>query len=67
MEVVIPVTMSGCPAMGVPVGFDSRGLPIGMQLVGPIRGERALLRLALAYERATDWVARRPPPLLGQT
>ena len=67
MEVVIPVTMSGCPAMGVPVGFDTRGLPMGMQLVGPIRGELALLRLALAYERATDWVARRPPPLLGQT
>ena len=67
MEVVIPVTMSGCPAMGVPVGFESRGLPMGMQLVGPIRGELALLRLALAYERATDWVARRPPPLLGQT
>jgi amidase len=67
MEVVVPVTMAGCPAMAVPAGFDGRGLPMGMQLVGPVRGELSVLRLALAYERATDWVARRPPPLLSQT
>ncbi|MFC7738190.1 amidase [Roseomonas sp. GCM10028921] len=63
MEVVIPVTMSGCPAVSVPVGFDSRGLPMGMQLVGRNHGELAVLRLALAYERATTWAARRPPLL----
>lgn len=66
MEVVIPATMAGCPAMAVPAGFDGRGLPMGMQLVGPVRGELSVLRLALAYERATGWVDRRPS-LLGRT
>jgi amidase len=64
MEVMIPVTMTGCPALGMPVGFGARGLPMGMQLVGPHRGERGLLQLAHAYEQETRWVDRRPPPML---
>jgi len=63
MEVTIPVTMSGCPALSVPVGFDERGLPMGMQLWGPNRSERFLLQVAAAYEEATGWVERVPPPL----
>ena len=34
MEVMIPVTMSSCPALSVPVGFNERGLPMGLQIVG---------------------------------
>jgi amidase len=64
MEVVIPVTMSGCPAMSVPVGFSDGGLPMGMQIVGPNHGERAVLEMAYAYEEATGWVDKAPPPLL---
>jgi amidase len=64
MEVVIPVTMSGCPAISVPVGFDARGLPMGLQIVGPNHGERAVLEIAHAYEQATGWTAK-APPLLG--
>jgi amidase len=64
MEVVIPVTMSGCPAIGVPVGFDERGLPMGLQIVGPNHGERAVLEIAHAYEQATGWVGKALPPLL---
>lgn len=63
MEVVIPVTMAGCPSLNVPVGFNAAGLPMGMQLIGPIRGELACLRLAEAYDEATRWVEKRPPPL----
>ena len=35
MEVMIPVTMSSCPALRVPVGFSDGGLPMGLQIVGP--------------------------------
>ena len=63
MEVVIPATMSGCPAISVPVGFSDRGLPMGMQIVGRNRGELAVLQLAHAYDEATGWVRRKPPPL----
>jgi amidase len=61
MEVVVPVTMSGCPAISVPVGFGEAGLPMGMQIWGPNRGERALLELAHAYDRATSWSEKLPP------
>ena len=56
MEVVIPATMSGCPAISVPVGFGGNGLPMGMQIVGRNRGELAVLQLAHAYDEATGWV-----------
>jgi amidase len=63
MEVSIPITMSGCPALNVPAGFDARGLPMGIQIVGPNHGEMACLQLACAYDRATCWVTSRPPRL----
>jgi amidase len=63
MEVVIPATMSGCPALGVPVGFGGNGLPMGMQIVGRNRGELSVLQLAHAYDEATGWVKRKLPPL----
>lgn len=65
MEVVIPVTMAGCPALGVPVGFGPGRLPMGMQIVAKNHGERALLEIAHAYEAATDW-GRALPPLLRE-
>jgi amidase len=63
MEVVAGPTMAGLPAISVPAGFDARGLPMGLQLVGRPDGELALLRIARAYELATQWVQRRPPPV----
>jgi len=62
--VVIPVTMSGCPAIGVPVGFNGAGLPMGMQIIGPNRAEHAVLQIANAYEQATRWPDSVLPPLL---
>ena len=64
MEVVIPATMSGCPVLAAPAGFGPEGLPMGVQLWGPMRAERALLRLARALEEATGWTERVPPPAL---
>lgn len=64
MEVVIPVTMAGCPAISVPAGFGSQGLPMGLQIWGPWRGDFAALQAARAHERATEWVKRAPPPSL---
>jgi amidase len=65
MQVVIPATMSGCPALNVPVGFNADGLPMGMQLWGPNRSELLLLQVAQAYEDATGWVDKRRPALLA--
>jgi amidase len=66
MKGVLPVTMAGCPALAVPAGFGAHGLPIGIQIVGPNHADLACLQLAHAYDTATDWVSRRPPPLLAQ-
>ena len=64
MKGVLPITMSGCPALAVPAGFGAGGLPIGIQLVGPLHSEAACLRLAYGYDMATGW-SRRMPGLLG--
>jgi aspartyl-tRNA(Asn)/glutamyl-tRNA(Gln) amidotransferase subunit A len=53
--------VTGHPAIAVPCGFDGQGLPISLQLVGRAFDEVTILRLAAAYERATEWHARRPP------
>ncbi|HEY5896636.1 MAG TPA: amidase [Burkholderiales bacterium] len=54
------VNYLGVPSLVLPCGFDSRGLPIGMQLVGRPFGEEALLAAGHAYQRETDWHARMP-------
>jgi len=50
MEVTLYATFAGLPAISVPVGFDDRGLPMGMQLIGRPRGDVDLLRIAHVYE-----------------
>ena len=55
-----PFNLSGLPTISVPCGFTGEGLPIGMQITGPPQGEATVLRLAHAYEQATDWHNRRP-------
>ncbi|NMK49521.1 amidase [Achromobacter sp. Bel] len=64
METVTPWTLAGCPVISVPVGFNAQGLPMGMQLVGPPQADLDVLRLAHAYEQASDWVRARQPETL---
>lgn len=56
----IPANMAGICGISVPCGFDSGGLPIGMQLLGPAFGEATILRAAHAYEQANDWYTWKP-------
>ena len=55
-----PFNFSGHPACSLPCGFSGEGLPIGMQIVGRPFDEATVLRVADAYQRLTDWHARRP-------
>jgi Asp-tRNA(Asn)/Glu-tRNA(Gln) amidotransferase A subunit family amidase len=50
-----PANMWGLPAISVPCGFTSAGLPIGLQIIGPHWREDKVLQLAYAYEHATAW------------
>jgi aspartyl-tRNA(Asn)/glutamyl-tRNA(Gln) amidotransferase subunit A len=55
-----PFNLLGLPTISIPCGFTKAGLPIGMQITGPTGGEATVLRVANAYERATEWHKRRP-------
>ena len=70
MEVVLPASLEGAPAVSVPAGFSGataaaagipEGLPIGLQLIGPPRADLAVLRAAAAYETAAPWTRAAPP------
>ena len=56
----IPVNLAGLPGMSIPCGFDDRGLPIGLQLIGNVLREDVLFHTAYAYEQATEWHKRQP-------
>jgi amidase len=60
MKGTLLVTMSGCPSLAVPVGFNAEGLPIGIQIIGPNRHELDCLSLGYAYEAARNWNLRLP-------
>jgi amidase len=62
MEIVVPVSLAGLPALAAPAGFGPQDLPAGLQIFGPRGSDRRLLRLGQAWHRATDWPNRRPPP-----
>jgi aspartyl-tRNA(Asn)/glutamyl-tRNA(Gln) amidotransferase subunit A len=55
----LPINIAGIPAISIPAGFADN-LPIGMQIMGKPFSEEILLRIAFAYEQATDWHKRRP-------
>ncbi|WP_423067736.1 amidase [Devosia sp. CN2-171] len=54
------LTMTAHPILVTPGGFTDSGMPFGLQIVGPMRGEHRLLSLGNAIERATGWINRRP-------
>ncbi len=55
-----PVSLIGAPALVIPSGFHTNGLPIGVQLVGKKFAESLLLSLGHQYQLATDWHTRSP-------
>jgi aspartyl-tRNA(Asn)/glutamyl-tRNA(Gln) amidotransferase subunit A len=57
----LPANLAGVPGLAFPAGFDARGLPVGIQLMGPHFGEAVLFRAAHAYQQVTDWHRRKPP------
>lgn len=56
----LPANLAGVPGIAFPVGFDSQGLPIGMQLMGPHYREELLFQVVQAFQQITDWHLRRP-------
>jgi len=55
-----PFAVYGLPAISVPCGFTTAGLPVGLQIIGAPFAESTVLALAHAYERATEWHKRHP-------
>ena len=55
----VPVNIAGVPGISIPCGFDSEGLPIGLQLIGKAFGEDTLLKASYAFEQATDYHKKR--------
>ena len=56
-----PFNLAGTPALSVPCGFSAAGMPMGLQIVGRPFAEETVLRVAHAYEQATEWHNRRAP------
>jgi aspartyl-tRNA(Asn)/glutamyl-tRNA(Gln) amidotransferase subunit A len=56
----VPFNLTGVPAATVPAGFNSEGLPAGLQIVGPAFQDHVVLRAAAAYEEADPWAHHRP-------
>ena len=56
----IPASLAGLPGMSIPCGFDGRGLPVGLQVIGNYFSEARMLNAAHQYQKATDWHLRVP-------
>ena len=56
----IPAPLAGLPGLSVPCGFDARGLPVGLQIMGDHFAEAKMLGAAHRYQQATDWHLRAP-------
>ncbi len=56
-----PAAFLGIPAISVPCGFSSYGIPVGLQIMAPHYRDELAIRVAQAYEAVTDWQLQRPP------
>ena len=50
--------------MSIPCGFDGKGLPVGLQIIGNYFSEAQMLNVAHQYQKATDWHTRMPEGML---
>lgn len=64
MEVVIPASLTGLPALSVPAGFGPGGTPMGLQLIGHRGADAAVLALGRDYDAAQGWTALQPEPAI---
>ena len=55
-----PFNVTGLPALSIPCGFTSEGLPIGLQIVSRAWNESGVLRIGYSYQEATDWHRMKP-------
>jgi aspartyl-tRNA(Asn)/glutamyl-tRNA(Gln) amidotransferase subunit A len=56
----IPAPLAGLPGLSIPCGFDAKGLPVGLQIMGNYFAEARMLGVAHQYQRTTDWHRRVP-------
>lgn len=56
----VPINPAGVPAMSVPAGFTKDGLPVGMQIIGPMMGEGKIFEVASAFEKAVNIKNQKP-------
>ncbi len=54
------MNLAGVPAISLPCGLTSGGLPVGLQIIGNHFDEGSVLRAAYAYEQNTDWHRNKP-------
>jgi aspartyl-tRNA(Asn)/glutamyl-tRNA(Gln) amidotransferase subunit A len=59
----IAVNLAGLPGLSIPCGFDAKGLPVGLQIIGNYFREAQMLNVAHQYQLATDWHRRAPPDI----
>jgi aspartyl-tRNA(Asn)/glutamyl-tRNA(Gln) amidotransferase subunit A len=62
----IPAPLAGLPGLSIPCGFDGKGLPVGLQIMGNHFAEAKMLGAAHRYQQATDWHLRTPPHFPSQ-
>ena len=63
MEVVVPASLIGLPALCVPAGFGAAGMPFGLQVIGRYGADSTVLSLSEVWDEATGWPEVRPPSL----
>jgi aspartyl-tRNA(Asn)/glutamyl-tRNA(Gln) amidotransferase subunit A len=56
----IPVNLAGIPAISIPCGLSSKGLPIGLQFLAKPFDEETLFKVAYTYEQHTEWHKKKP-------
>jgi aspartyl-tRNA(Asn)/glutamyl-tRNA(Gln) amidotransferase subunit A len=62
----ISVNLAGLPGMSIPVGFDSNGRPVGLQIIGDYFSEARMLNTAHQFQKLIDWHLRMPPRVKGE-
>ena len=56
----VPANLSGLPAISIPCGFDKKGLPIGLQLIGNVLKENVILNAANVFEKDANIMKNKP-------